>query len=159
MRIIIFCFLFFVPFIAASMAPKANAHRCVSEHIQHRVRFQKDDPPGPRAPELRKDQESVKATGYEFLASTGANGARPVGLLSANVPYSQRSFDDREWRQLDPAPRLGIEVHSSKIFRGDWKTSLVGRGMDANISRFLHATKENSFYLDIDGAMPTRQSG
>jgi beta-galactosidase len=156
MRIIISCCLLFIIF-SFDVQMASGQRTPVRERTSFNAgwRFQKDDPRGAEGVlSYEKIKESVKATGHEFLASTGANGARPVGLLSANVPYSRRSFDDREWRQLDLPHDWGIEGPFKQEYSGETgKVPWWGVGWYRKHFAVSPRDKGKQFYLDIDGAM------
>jgi beta-galactosidase len=117
-------------------------------------RFQKDDPRGFEGVlSYERIKESVKATGYEFLASS-TNGTRVGGLLSANVPYTQRSFDDRSWRQLDLPHDWGIEGAFKQEYSGETgKLPWWGVGWYRKHFAVSPSDKGKQFYLAVDGAM------
>ena len=161
MRIIISCFLFSIT--SSFLAPKALGQRTSPRErtsFNAGWRFQKNDPPGAEGV-LAYDRikESVKATGSEFLAST-ASGTHQIGLLSANVAYSQPSFDDHGWRQLDLPHDWGIEGP----FKQEYSARLASfpggawAGIE-NILTFLRATGGKNSTWTLMERWLTQRSG
>ncbi|PWT89231.1 MAG: beta-galactosidase [Blastocatellia bacterium] len=117
-------------------------------------RFHKGDPSGS---EGRLSYERMKeyyiATGNEFAVET-AKHARPTGNPGADVIYTQREFDDRDWRQLDLPHDWGIEGPFSQELPGETgKLPWSGIGWYRKTFAVTNADQARRIYLQIDGAM------
>src|SRR5437879_3491836 len=144
------------------LAPMAYAQ---STGIRERLsfnpgwRFQKDDPPGSEGVlSYEKIKNRVKATGDQFVgAATASNGERQVpaaGNLGESVSYTQRSFDDRNWRQLDLPHDWGIEGPFKQDYPGETgKLPWWGVGWYRKHFAVPASDKGKLVYLDVDGAM------
>src|SRR5260370_718898 len=119
-------------------------------------RFQKDDPPGVEGKlAYEKVKNWVTATGNEFAIDDGAiKRAKPSENLGGDVPYTQRSFDDRGWRQLDLPHDWGIEGPFAQEYPGETgKLPWWGVGWYRKHLTVSANERGRQFYLDIDGAM------
>lgn len=157
MRIIILCFLFSITL--SFPAPIASGQRTpVRERLSINAgwRFQKGDPPGTEgALSYEKIKESVKATGNEFVGGTNARPEASVGgNVESNVAYTQRSFDDRGWRQLNLPHDWGIEGPFKQEYSGETgKLSWWGVAWYRKHFAVSPRDKGKQFYLAVDGAM------
>ncbi len=118
-------------------------------------RFKKDDPSGSEGLlGYERVKDWVNATGNEFVAQAGAKKPRPAANLGETVPYTQRDFDDRGWRQLNLPHDWGIEGPFKQEYPGE-TGKLPWWGVGWYRKHFSAAASERGrqFYLDIDGAM------
>src|SRR6266446_4169509 len=118
-------------------------------------RFHKDDPPGSEGVlGYERVKEWVTATGNEFAGANEAKRARPGGNLGERVPYTQRDFDDRGWRQLDLPHDWGIEGPFKQEYPGETgKLPWWGVGWYRKHFPLSLRDKGKQIYLDVDGAM------
>src|SRR6476659_8894206 len=119
-------------------------------------RFHKGDPAGTDGQlDYAKIKDWVVATGNEFVLNAGvARPARPEGNLGANVPYAQRDFDDRGWRQLNLPHDWGIEGPFDQALPGETgKLPWAGVGWYRKHLSIPASDKGKQIYLDIAGAL------
>jgi beta-galactosidase len=119
-------------------------------------RFKKDDPTGTEGRlAYEKIKNWVTHTGNEFAIDDGAiKHARPKENLGADVPYTQRSFDDRSWRKLNLPHDWAIEGPFRQEYPGETgKLPWWGVGWYRKHFTVPANEKNKRFYLDIDGAM------
>src|SRR5258706_4853215 len=119
-------------------------------------RFQKDDPRGTDGQmSYEKIKSWVTATGNEFAIDGDAiKRDKPFGNLGRDVPYTQRSFDDRSWRKLNLPHDWGIEGPFRQEYPGETgKLPWWGVGWYRKHFTVTPNEKDKRFYLDIDGAM------
>lgn len=117
-------------------------------------RFQKGDPPGAENRlAYAKIKDWVTATGNELVRSAVA-AKRPQGNLGNDVVYTERGFDDRNWRPLRLPHDWGIEGAFDQAYPGE-TGKLPWWGVGWYRKHFTVATsdRDKRFYLDIDGAM------
>jgi len=117
-------------------------------------RFQKGDPPGVEGRlGYAKIKDWVTATGNE-LAGGAMTTRRPQGNLGTDVAYTERRFDDRNWRQLRLPHDWGIEGPFDQANSGE-TGKLPWWGVAWYRKHFTVAAsdRDKRFYLDIDGAM------
>ncbi|MEP6913770.1 MAG: beta-galactosidase GalB [bacterium] len=117
-------------------------------------RFKKDDPVESQGVlNYEKIKDWVTATGNEFAGSKSKR-VRPAGNLGEQVSYTQRNFDDRNWRQLDLPHDWGIEGPFKQEYSGE-TGKLPWWGVGWYRKHFTAASKDKGkqFYLDVDGAM------
>jgi beta-galactosidase len=119
-------------------------------------RFKKDDSPdvAGRLP-YEKIKDWVTATGNQFVSSSGAQKpGRPAGNLGENIPYTQRNFDERSWRQLDLPHDWGIDGPFNQDYPGETgKLPWWGVGWYRKHFNISSQERGRQLYLDIDGAM------
>jgi beta-galactosidase len=117
-------------------------------------RFQKSDPSGTEGQlAYEKIKPWVIATGNEFLQQA-PKPARPEGNLGTDIPYAQKGFDDRGWRQLNLPHDWGIEGPFKQEYPGETgKLPWWGVGWYRKHFRVLPSEKGTQFRLEIDGAM------
>ena len=116
-------------------------------------RFQKDDPPGTDGRlSYEKIKDQVSATGVELTTSRPASSSRIS--LGADVAYTKKGFDDRNWRSLNLPHDWGIEGPFKQEYPGE-TGKLPWWGVGWYRKHFTAAASERGkqFYLDIDGAM------
>jgi len=119
-------------------------------------RFQKGDPAGAGG---RLAYEKIKpwviATGNEFVRNRdAAKPARPEGNLGADIPYTKREFDDRNWRQLNLPHDWGIEGPFDQALPGETgKLPWAGVAWYRKHLNVPAGDRGRQLYLDIDGAM------
>src|SRR2546426_808432 len=116
--------------------------------------LKKDAPPGREGMlgyECIKD--GVTATGNGFVGSNSKR-VRPTGNLGEQVSYTQRNFDDRNWRQLNLPHDWGIEGPFRQEYPGE-TGKLPWWGVGWYRKHFTASSKDKGkqFYIDIDGAM------
>src|SRR5688572_13781542 len=101
-------------------------------------RFQKNDPPGSaRLLSYDRIKDWVNASGSEFVSDASRRTVHPKGNPGENVPYLQRDFDDRSWRQLNLPHDWGVEGPFNQASRRNRQASLVGcRLVPETIRRF-----------------------
>jgi beta-galactosidase len=119
-------------------------------------RFQKGDPAGSEGQlAYEKIRNWVTATGNQFALSPDAvKGVRPDGNLGDGIAYTQRSFDDTGWRQLNLPHDWGIEGPFKQEYPGETgKLPWWGVGWYRKHFTAGAADRARRFYLDIDGAM------
>ena len=139
------------------LAPAAFAQSApVRERLSMNAdwRFRKDDPPGSEGVlSYERIKDWITATGNEFVRSNSKR-VRPTGNLGEQVSYTQRNFDDRNWRQLDLPHDWGIEGPFKQEYSGE-TGKLPWWGVGWYRKHFTPSSKDKGkqFYLDIDGAM------
>jgi len=139
------------------LAPAAFAQRApVRERLSMNAdwRFKRDDPPGSEGVlSYERIKDWVTATGNEFTGSKSKR-VRPAGNLGEQVSYAQRTFDDRDWRQLNLPHDWGIEGPFKQEYPGE-TGKLPWWGVGWYRKHFTASSKDKGkqFYLDIDGAM------
>ena len=118
-------------------------------------RFKKDDPSGSEGLlSYEKIKDWVNATGNEFVTRADARKPRPSGNLGDTVPYTQRNFDDRSWRQLNLPHDWGIEGPFKQEYPGETgKLPWWGVGWYRKHFTVSASERDRRIYLDIDGAM------
>ena len=117
-------------------------------------RFKKDDPLESQGVlSYEKIKDWVTATGNEFVGSKSKR-VGPAGSLGEQVSYTQRTFDDRNWRQLDLPHDWGIEGPFKQEYPGE-TAKLPWWGVGWYRKHFTASSKDKGkqFYLDVDGAM------
>jgi beta-galactosidase len=117
-------------------------------------RFKQDDPTENQGLlTYEKIKDWVTATGNEFVGSKSKR-PRPAGNLGEQVSYTQRNFDDRNWRQLDLPHDWGIEGPFKQEYSGE-TGKLPWWGVGWYRKHFTTSSKDKGkqFYLDVDGAM------
>lgn len=145
--------LLLIAFSAAAQVTRAPRERM---SFNADWRFQKGDPAGA---EGQLAYESIKgwvtATGNEFVANAGAaKPARPAGNLGADIPYAQRGFDDRGWRQLNLPHDWGIEGPFDQALSGETgKLPWSGIAWYRKHLMVPSSDRGRRLYLDLDGAM------
>jgi beta-galactosidase len=120
-------------------------------------RFTKDDPAGTGDQlSYAKIKPWLVAGGGEFLnpAAVAAAPARPDGQPGAAVSYTQPSFDDQAWRQLDLPHDWGIEGPFAQEYPGE-TGKLPWWGVAWYRKHFRSPADDagRRVYLDVDGAM------
>ncbi len=118
-------------------------------------RFQKDDPAGSEGLlSYEKIKDWVNASGSEFVSDASVRKFQPKGNPGETVPYLQRDFDDRSWRQLNLPHDWGIEGPFKQEYPGETgKLRWWGVGWYRKHFSVSPKDKGKQFYLDIDGAM------
>lgn len=119
-------------------------------------RFQKGDPAGAEGKLAYQEiKEWVTATGNEFVRNAGVSArTRPPGNLASDIAYTQRSFDDRGWRQLNLPHDWGIEGPFNQAYPGETaKLPWWGVGWYRKHFNLAASEKGQRFYLAVDGAM------
>ncbi|HEV7395012.1 MAG TPA: beta galactosidase jelly roll domain-containing protein, partial [Pyrinomonadaceae bacterium] len=117
-------------------------------------RFQKDDPGGSEGVLSYDHIKSwVSATGDEFLSS-GSKRLRPSGNIGGKISYTQRDFDDSNWRKLDLPHDWGIEGPFRQEYPGDTgKLPWWGVAWYRKHFAVSSSDKGRQVSLEIDGAM------
>jgi beta-galactosidase len=117
-------------------------------------RFRQNDPPGTEgllAYATIKDW--ITSTGNQFVINTPAR-PRPEGNLGEAIAYTQRGFDDANWRKLNLPHDWGIESKFQQEYPGQTgKLHWWGVGWYRKSFSILPAERDKRFYLEIDGAM------
>jgi len=133
----------------------AQAQRPARERLSLNAdwRFQKSDPSGTEGQlAYEKIKPWVIATGNEFLPQP--KPARPAGNLGTDIPYAQKGFDDRGWRQLNLPHDWGIEGPFKQEYPGETgKLPWWGVGWYRKHFQALSSEQGTQFRLEIDGAM------
>src|ERR1700730_15250220 len=118
-------------------------------------RFEKGDPPGSeRLLNYARVRGWVIATGNEFVTDSSARRVRLQGNLGDGVSYTERTFNDNGWRQLDLPHDWGIEGPFKQEYPGETgKLPWWGVGWYRKHLTVPANERGRQFYLDIDGAM------
>ncbi len=118
-------------------------------------RFKRDDP-AESAGELgyAKIKDWVRASGNEFVVTSGAKFDRPAGNVGEDVTFTQREFDDSGWRKLDLPHDWAIEGDFIRDLPGETgKRPYDGVGWYRKHFRVPASDSGKVIYIDFDGVM------
>jgi beta-galactosidase len=117
-------------------------------------RFQQGDPPGTDGQlAYNKIKNWIASTGNEFAINTPRQ-RRPDGNLGEAIAYTQRGFDDANWRRLNLPHDWGIESKFRQEYPGQTgKLHWWGVGWYRKDFSVPLAEREKRIYLEVDGAM------
>ncbi|HNU08303.1 MAG TPA: beta-galactosidase GalB, partial [Pyrinomonadaceae bacterium] len=101
-----------------------------------------------------KIKDWVRASGNEFVMTSGAKFDRPAGNVGEDVTFTQREFDDSGWRKLDLPHDWAIEGDFIRDLPGETgKRPYDGVGWYRKHFRVPASDSGKMIYIDFDGVM------